>query len=615
MRDLVFISYAHEDRAWLEKFNEYLRPAEQKGLLRLWSDQKIGPGASWSEEIREALSRSRVALLLVTQAFINSDFIRNDELRSLLAAHQKGDLQLYWVPISASLPELVGLNHLQAAPGCDPEHPLDGLDQADREQRIVQICRAILDQMGSLPTLTSDDRRDLQRRVSERLGGRYEILGEIGTGTSCIAYKARSRNIDRTVVVKALVSSALQRDLVDEYPTRAEMASRLKHPAYIQVYDTFLDAEPYCLVTEYVEGPSLDRFLNQSRKRLSPRRVRKILLELAGALAEAHERDYLHEGLMPSNLHLDGAQRPRVSAFRFLDLGATDRMWGTFLINHETCTYLSPEQFEGRPRTKATDQYALGVVGYELLSGQRLPHVTCAADFLGRPALYQRLERDGEWTRRAPALGGIIARMLRVNPDERWSSMQEIANVLEDVEVEDSPDEAARSRVLASYTRYQTSDRTDELCARIYRRLFAAAPELERAFVGMDMVRHYELLNRALKLLVDYDPVDAALPGPRQALIALAQRHQKYALTPRHFDLFKEALLSALRDGGESTEVLLAWDRLVTPALQQMSLALAPVPQVALTKIDAIAAIDQPLPITSMGKGAHQGTARPSLIR
>jgi hemoglobin-like flavoprotein len=568
MRDLVFISYAHEDRAWLERFNEHLRPAEKKGLLQLWSDRKIGTGAGWNAEIRAALARSRVALLLVTPKFINSDFIRDDELRALLAAREQGALSLYWVPISASLPELVGLDHLQAAGSCDPKRPLDGLDPAEQDKLIVEICRSILNEMGPLPSLTRDDRRDLQRRVTERLDGRYELLGELGTGNSCIAYKARSRSPDRTVVVKTLVSSALQRDTVEEFPVRAARAYRLRHPAYIRVYEAFLDQEPYCLVTEYVEGPSFDRFLEQSPQAVSPRRVCKILLDLAGALAEAHELGYLHEGLLPSNLHLDSAQRPRVSAFRFLSLGSSARPGGNFLVNQETCTYLSPEQFQGRPRSKASDQYALGLLGYELLSGQRLEPVTCPADFLRRPEIYARLARDGEWTRRAPVLGGIIARMLRVDPDERWRSMEEVASVLESVVVEDSPDEAARRRVLASYTRFQASDRTDELCARFYRRLFTGAPELQQLFTGTDMVRQYEALNRALKLLVDYDP---NAPGTRQALAAVAIRHQRFGLTERHLDLFKRALLGALRDSGETEPGLLeAWDRIITPALQDM---------------------------------------------
>jgi serine/threonine protein kinase len=55
----------------------------------------------------------------------------------------------------------------------------------------------------------------------------------------------------------------------------------------------------------------------------------------------------------------------RISAFRFLNIGPSTGLWGTFLVNHETCTYLSPEQFEGRNRSKASDQYALGLLGYE----------------------------------------------------------------------------------------------------------------------------------------------------------------------------------------------------------------------------------------------------------
>jgi serine/threonine protein kinase len=574
MRDLVFISYAHEDKCWVDAFNEHLAPAESKGLLRVWSDARIGPGQSWRSEIGAALARSRIGLLLVTPSFIASPFIRNEELRALLAAREKGELSLFWVPISDSLIEVVDLNGLQAAPGCDPARPLNSLSEAERQRTIVTICRRLLEEMGRLPAMTHSDRADLQEQVGRRLGPRYELLGEIGTGSSCIAYRARSRHPDRTVVVKALVSSEVQQDTRDDFRGRAEIAYRLRQPAYMQVHDTLFDQEPYCVVTEFVEGATLDRYVEQWGSNVPPRRVRKILLDLALALAEAHSLDCLHEGLVPSNVHIDSSHRPRVSAFRFLDRGSSVGTWGTFLINHETSTYLSPEQFEGRPRTKATDQYALGLLGYELLSGQRLERVTCPGDFSRRPKLYARLERDGAWTRRAPALGGIISRMLRIETDERWRSMDEVAAVLDGVVVEDSIEGEARRRVLDCYSRFQASDRTEQLCASFYRRLFAQMPEFQRLFVRTDMTRQHAALNRALKLLMDYDP---ASPATGQAIVAIAQGHQKYGLSEPHLQAFKSALLGALRDTGEIHADLIAdWERIVTPGLEFMARALSP---------------------------------------
>lgn len=573
MRDLVFISYSHTDKAIFDAFQKNLRPAESKGLLSVWSDEDIGPGTKWGPGIRDALGKARVALLLVSADFINSEFIRNEELRVLLTATERGNLSLFWVPITAAVIETVHLDQWQAAPGCDPEHPLKSMSRSKREQVIVRVCRAILDEMGRLPSMTRGDRGDLQRRVSDTVGPKYEVLQEIGTGSSSIVYKAIDRTLHRPVVVKTLVASELQAGGENDIRDRAEIAKKLNHPAYIDLYDEFIDRDPYCVVTEYVDGICLDRFREASSGSLTPRRVRRILVELAQALAEAHDLNYLHEGLMPSNVHVDRAtHRPRISAFRFLSIGPSTGMWGTFLINHETCTYLSPEQFDGRTRSKATDQYALGLVGYELLSGRRVEPVTRPADFVHRPEFFLQLERSGEWTERAPALAGVIQRMLRVDPEQRWMSMSEAAEMLEGVIVVDSAHEAARRRVKASYSTFQASDRAHKLYEVFYQRLFEAMPDAHALFAKTDMSRQYNALNQALKVLLDYD---SESQSAAETIGAVAVKHKQYGLTDRHLDAFELALLSALQSSGASEpETLEAWRTILTPGLQHMRSAL-----------------------------------------
>lgn len=573
MRDLVFISYSHKDKSFVEAFRKHLRPAASNGLLSVWSDHDIKPGARWAPEIRAALAKTRVALLLVSADFVASEFIRNEELRVLFSAGDRQELTLLWVPISAAMFEMIDLDKWQIAPGCDMKHPLKAMSPAKRDQVIVTVCRAILDEMGRLPSMTRGDRGDLQQRVSEAVGSKYELMCELDTGSSSIVYKARSRTRDRPVVIKALVAPERQRGREPELRERAEIAKQLSHPAYIALYDEFIDRDPYCVVTEYVDGLCLDRYPEPGSGALPPRRVRAILLDLAQALAEAHDRDFLHEGLLPSNVHMDRlSHRPRISAFRFLSIGASTGLWGTFLISHETCTYLSPEQFDGCPRAKGTDQYALGLIGYELLSGQRIDRVTRPADFVHRPEYFARLERDGAWTRRAPALAGVILRMLRVDPRQRWRSMTEVAELLETVVVEDSEQAAARRQVLASYSGFQASDRVHELYERFYRHLFEVIPDVQRLFDKTDMSRQYNALNQALKALLDYD---AGSHAAVDAISAIAVQHRQFGLREHHLDAFERALLSALRDSGESEpEALEAWRRILTPGLEQMRGAL-----------------------------------------
>ena len=102
-RDQVFISYAHEDAHWREAFERMLAPAQERGLLKVWSDEAIVAGEYWAQNIKRALKRARVGLLLVTDRFLESQFINQEELTSLLASAKSGGVSIRWVPVSASL--------------------------------------------------------------------------------------------------------------------------------------------------------------------------------------------------------------------------------------------------------------------------------------------------------------------------------------------------------------------------------------------------------------------------------------------------------------------------------------------------------------------------------
>lgn len=581
MRDLVFISYSHNDhdKTIFAEFQKNLDPAAAQGLLSVWDDTQIKPGTEWAPQIDEALAKARVALLLVSPDYLDSAFIRDKELRVLLARARRRQLSLYWVPVRDSLFETVGLNQWQAAPGCHPKHPLIAMPAAEREQAIVAVCRAILDEMGRLPSISPTDRADLKRRVGVTVGDRYKKLEEIGTGSSSIVYKAEGLH-GRPVAVKALAVPRWEPSGQDDLIHRAELAQQLSHQAYIRLYEQFLDRDPCCVVTEYVDGIGLDCYLQSYGGPIAPRRVQQILLTLAQALAEAHDLDYLHEGLVPSNVHIDRTTgHTRISAFRFLNVGPSTGLWGTFLINHENCTYLSPEQFYGRNRSTASDQYALGLLGYELLSGQPIPRVTRPADFADRKAFFQQLEHPeqwGPWAKGVQPLDGILARMLCVDPDDRWPSMTEAARMLEDVNVEDSPHEKARRRVKGSYSTFQAIDRAHRLYERFYASLFASLPGARELFAHTDMPRQHKAINDALNLLLDCDTdLPHTADAAAEKICSVARHHQQYGLGDRELDAFEAALLQALASCGEcEPESLDAWRTALARGFQHMRDAL-----------------------------------------
>lgn len=133
----VFISYSHKDATWLQKLKMFLRPLEEKELIRVWDDTEIQPGSDWLQEIRTALESARVAVFLVTQNFLSSAFIQNEELPALLEAAQNRGCVIFWIAISSTTFEDSPLAKFQGANR--PDQPLDLLSEPEQNKVFVEI--------------------------------------------------------------------------------------------------------------------------------------------------------------------------------------------------------------------------------------------------------------------------------------------------------------------------------------------------------------------------------------------------------------------------------------------------------------------------------------------
>lgn len=140
-RDLVFFSYSHKDAEWLDRLQTMLTPLVRGRKLSTWSDKEIGAGQTWRGELDSAVQRAKVAVLLVSANFLASDFIANNELPPLLEAADKKGTKIVWIPVGACLYRETELEKYQAAH--DPNKPLEGLSEAERNQALVKICEII----------------------------------------------------------------------------------------------------------------------------------------------------------------------------------------------------------------------------------------------------------------------------------------------------------------------------------------------------------------------------------------------------------------------------------------------------------------------------------------
>lgn len=141
-RSVIFFSYSHRDKQWLNEFQLMLSPISRDNRIRTWADTDIQPGDKWRQEIEDSLKAAKVAVLLVSRNFLASDFIHKYELPSLLESAESEGLTVLWVYVSACMYRQTPIADFQAAH--DLSKPLDMLSTPKRRHVIVEICEEIL---------------------------------------------------------------------------------------------------------------------------------------------------------------------------------------------------------------------------------------------------------------------------------------------------------------------------------------------------------------------------------------------------------------------------------------------------------------------------------------
>jgi TIR domain/Phage-integrase repeat unit len=147
VRDQVFISYSRKDKKWKDRLQTTLKPLTREGKIKVWADTQIEAGNKWREDISNALATAKVAVLLVTQNFLASDFIASNELPPLLGAAEKEGLVILWIAVSSSMFKETAIEQYQAVN--DPSRPLDDLTTAKQNKELTRIGEEIKKAMFS----------------------------------------------------------------------------------------------------------------------------------------------------------------------------------------------------------------------------------------------------------------------------------------------------------------------------------------------------------------------------------------------------------------------------------------------------------------------------------
>lgn len=272
--------------------------------------------------------------------------------------------------------------------------------------------------------------RTLRAQLEAVTSGRYEVLSELGSGGMATVFLARDLALPRNVAIKVLSPAlASDADTVMRFRREAKVAAALDHPGIVAVYDVGEEGSLAYFVMQHIDGESLASILAK-RGPQSVRSVAAVVSTVGRALFHAHGRGIIHRDVKPANLLREVSGRIVVADFGIAkreELGGLTASGAVF----GTPAYMSPEQYNGVPATAASDQYSLGVVAFELLTG-RLPFVgdSLAAVMAGHLADPPPDPREF----REDIPGGVadaVLRMLAKEPQLRFPDVRAAAVALE----------------------------------------------------------------------------------------------------------------------------------------------------------------------------------------
>ncbi|WP_339263953.1 Stk1 family PASTA domain-containing Ser/Thr kinase [Solibacillus sp. FSL W7-1472] len=261
--------------------------------------------------------------------------------------------------------------------------------------------------------------------VGKHISGRYKILKLIGGGGMSNVYLAHDIILSRDVAIKILrYDLSNEEELHRRFQREALSATSLTNPNIVSIYDVGEDGDMHYIVMEYIKGKTLKQYI-QEFSPLSAARSAHIMKQLTSAIAHAHENGIIHRDIKPQNILMDEEGNVKITDFGIAtSLGATSFTQTNSVIG--TVHYLSPEQARGGVATMKSDIYALGIVFYELLTGE-LPFSGESAVSIALKHLQAETPSVREFDASIPqSVENIVLKATAKDQNHRYSNAEEM---------------------------------------------------------------------------------------------------------------------------------------------------------------------------------------------
>ncbi len=298
-------------------------------------------------------------------------------------------------------------------PGC-------GFDVAWDQQGVTTVA---------MPSGAFQTPSPLIEQLREATLGEYEILAELGSGGMATVFLAHDITLGRKVAIKWMAPERLPgAGLVERFKREARLAGSLSHPHIIPIYAVKEEAHALYFVMKYVAGRPLDSIIREVGLLPLPL-VRSVLVEVGGALDYAHRQGIIHRDVKPGNIMVDEEGFALVTDFGIAKNTDAEGLTQTG-TTVGTPSFMSPEACSGQPVSAQSDQYALGVVAYQMITSQ-LPFTADSSMGVMYAQVHAAPRPLGELRPDCPpALSAAVMRMLAKGPEERWPTVREAVNAI-----------------------------------------------------------------------------------------------------------------------------------------------------------------------------------------
>jgi len=320
------------------------------------------------------------------------------------------------------------------------EQLLDGMRKKSPGATLVQVLletgvvtKAQLQRLQTDLTRNGGDQDSGKNNVPQQIPG-YQIISKLGQGAMAVVYKARQVNLDRVVAVKVLPKRlSANAEFVDRFEKEGKAAARLNHPNIVQAIDVGVEPGGYhYFVMEFVEGVTVYDEM-EKRGTYDEQEALRLTLQVARALAHAHEKGFIHRDVKPKNIMVTPDRIAKLA-----DMGLARQMDDTDAAKQEkgkaygTPYYIAPEQIRGEMDIDfRADIYSLGATLYHMVTG-RVPYDGATPTEVMRKHLKERLTPPDHINRKlSSGVSEVVEVMMAKNRADRYKSTKELLMDLE----------------------------------------------------------------------------------------------------------------------------------------------------------------------------------------